>query len=360
MNLAEVFVPLSINEDDSPLAQSLDAHYSWAFHHFENATRTNARWLTWLEESWKLLLPESNFPKHFAREFDTQLGYNTSPQRKSWQDVIFRAPYDAWMIDPLNTKELILDNDIRALTYDRLAQTLDAVVGKESGFFTRYVGGCLRSPLQLARAKYADACLTNSPSLEKWLLDEWITKYPAKDQKLDQAVRLPFWAGAIFARCKGNADALPVEIAKCRRQAAKLRKRRAELEEALRQSRIKNLSSLAHAVSGELDQLATGVSSGVGIAASALDGVLKTQVPGFPTEMIGAKKTADAMGSGWLKKLALRLFRPHVYFVYTLSQDAGQLGNLLKAAAQLFPLGGKDVSQPAAFLTRLRRTEWIV
>ncbi len=244
MNLDEVFVPLSLGHDRwSPLARTLNSHYQWALHYFDYSTWKNAGWLTWLEEFWRHLLPGINFPEHSVTNFESRLSYNASPMRESWIDVICRVPQslDAWVVGnrtaddwidgkirPLDTKKIILDNDIRALAYDRLAQTLDAMVGKESGFFTRYVGRCLRSPLQLARAKDADVRLTSSPPLEKWLLDEWVSKYPA-NQKLDQAVRLPFWAGAIFARCRGDAHALPEEIAKCRRQATKFQQRRAVL-----------------------------------------------------------------------------------------------------------------------------------
>jgi hypothetical protein len=197
-------------------------------------------------------------------------------------------------------------------------------------------------------------------------LDEWVSNYPAKDKKLDQAVRLPFWAGAIFARSRGKAQALPEEIARCRQQAVALRRRRAELEAALQQSRIGDLASLAHAVSRELDQLATWVNSSVGVGAATVEAVatatLKAHAPVVPSEVVAPiTKAADVMsGSKWLKKLALKLFQPHVYFVYSLSQDAGQLGDVLRAAAQVFPLGGRDASQPAAFLIRLGRTEWLI
>jgi hypothetical protein len=204
MNLAEVFVPLSINEIGTPLQELLYAHYDRAYRIFDEETRANAQWLTRLEEAWKDLLPGISFPKHSADAFiPPRRGYDENLQHL--RDVIFQARGGTWVTDPKDLNSLVLHNDIGALTYDLLAQTIDFVVGKDSGFFTRYVGGCLRSPLQLARAKNAEACFDSSPPLERWLLDEWVKNYPAKDQKLDQAVRLPFWAGAIFARCNGDA-----------------------------------------------------------------------------------------------------------------------------------------------------------
>jgi len=367
MRLENVFVPLSIDEIGHPMQQLLDAHFSWAFNYFDTANRENAEWLTWLAESWNNLLPQTRFPKHSADAFGTQLGYTTSAERPLWLDMIHRSGYDAWFIDPSNANQLILDNDIRALTYDRLAQTIDAVVGKNSSSFARYVGGCLRSPLQFARAKYADACLTGSIPLESWLLDEWVKKYPAKDKRLEQTVRLPFWVSAIIARCRGDANSLPVEISKCRRQASAFRKKRADLEAALQQTRIEELSDLGHAVSGELDQLSTWVKSGAEMAGQIggeiVAATLKTQAPYVPPELAKKPiaKMAEALGeSGWLRKLALRLFRPHVYFIYTMTQDANQLANILKAAAQILPIGGKNVSEPAKFLSRLGtlRTQW--
>ena len=130
MGLDNVFVPLSINEIRQPLQQLLDAHFSWAYTYFDTANRKNAEWLTWLAESWNYILPKTRFPEHSADAFDTQLGYTISSERKLWLDIIHRSGYDAWFIDPVNANEVILDNDIRSLTYDRLAQTIDAVVGK--------------------------------------------------------------------------------------------------------------------------------------------------------------------------------------------------------------------------------------
>ncbi len=104
------------------------------------------------------------------------------------------------------------------------------------------------------------------------------------------------------------------------------------------------------------------VDSIVGVGGAVAKRALKGHAPVVPTEMVdSAVKVANDMGgSAWLKRLALRFFRPHVYFVYKLSQDAGQLGNVLQAAAQLLPIGGRDASQPAAFLTRLMRSQWVI
>ena len=205
--------------------------------------------------------------------------------------------------------------------------------------------------------------------MESWLLDEWVKKYPAKDQRLDQAVRLPFWFGAIIARCNGDINSLPNEISKCRGQASAFRKKRADLEAALQQTRIEKLSDLGHAVSGELDQLSTWVKSGAEMAGQIggeiVAATLKTQAPYVPSELAKKplEKMAESMGeSKWLRKLALRLFRPHVYFIYTMTQDANQLANILKAAARILPIGGKNVKEPATFLSSLGtlRTQWHV
>ncbi len=91
-------------------------------------------------------------------------------------------------------------------------------------------------------------------------------------------------------------------------------------------------SPLVHAVSGELDKLAT---NAVGTATLITEATLSFQGPGVPTEMIKPiSNSVESMGkSEWLKKIALKLIRPNVYFVYTLSHDAGQIRNVLQGAA---------------------------
>lgn len=356
LGLDDVFTPISPSASEFSMARLLDHHYSWAFHRLNDATHQGERWIGLLEEFWTELLPGTSFPRHDARAFDVQLGYTTSPQRQSWRDVVFRSGAEAWYVSPHDPQTLILDNDIRALVYARLAQTLDSMLA-DSENSVRYTGGCLRSPMLLARAKYADMCLQAAPSVEEWLHGQWRMKYRSVDCK----VRLPFWVGAILARCRGTRSAIPEEVARCREQAAQLRKRKAELETALRDSREGELKELADAVKGDTDELTKWVDDAVGVvsagAAVIAEGVLKTHAPLVPTEIVKPAEEAAVMmgGAGWLKKLALRLFRPHIYFVSTLASDAEVLRDSVVAAARLFGLGGKVASEPLDFLTRLGR-----
>ncbi len=359
MGLDGVVVSLRPDAGDSAMAFLLDHHYSWSWHYFDRATKSGSQWLTWLQEFWAELLPGVSFPQHAAAAFEGELGYNTSPQRESWIDVVFRSPHDEWLLAPHDSDRLILDNDIRALVYERLAQTFDSMLGDGAGS-VRYVGGCLRSPLLLARAKDAEARLLDAPAVEDWLLEQWVARY----RSVGGTVRLPFWAGAVLARSKGDRRALPDEIARCRRQAARLRKRKAELEAALRAADESGLRELESAVRGELEYLADWVEGTVEIGAGAVSAVavaaLQTHAPGVPTEVMEpAKKAASVMGgSAWLKGLALRLFRPHVSFVFELARD-GALRDALRVAAPVFGLGGRVATQPEEFLTRLGRTRWI-
>jgi hypothetical protein len=93
------------------------------------------------------------------------------------------------------------------------------------------------------------------------------------------------------------------------------------------------------------------------------EGILSAQAPFVPTEVLNpAKRAAEVMGaSAWLRKLTVKLFRPHVYFFYDLSNGGGQLRSVMRATARVLPiLGGKDASQRAEFLTHLARTSWII
>jgi hypothetical protein len=146
---------------------------------------------------------------------------------------------------------LILDNDIRALLYRRLAQTLEAM-GSDDGqlLTTSDTGGCLRTPLMLALDKYAEAYLQPETTLENWLASEWAKLYRAQSLP----VQLPFWTGALLARVRERKD-LPEEINSIRDQATQLRRRRAELEDALREMRHKETEPLLKALQGDTEAL---------------------------------------------------------------------------------------------------------
>jgi hypothetical protein len=347
--------PGTATPGQSDMARLLDSHYSWAWHLFNDATTSQARWIAWLAENWDQLLPGALFPSHHADKIEADLGYNTSPDRKSWIDILFRNSGDAWQLSPASTHQMILDNDLRALIYQRLAQTLEAIVSDADCARTvRYVGGCLRTPLILARQRFADACLEGGADLPVWLQDAWGKLY----RQHSEPVQMPFWTAALLSKVSARRD-LAEAIGAMRQRAETLRARRAELDEALREGRADTTSALMKALAGDAKGLMGWLGKASDIAAEVVragaDAYLKTQAPGVPTELVTSVTEAGAVmgGSEWLSRQALRLFRPHFYFVLTMSRDALVLQHTIRRAASVFDLGGRDSSEPVAFLQRL-------
>ena len=100
-----------------------------------------------LDNAWTELLPAAELPED---RDPNAIHWTGSPGRP----VLFRqlfGPTDLWG-DPRFTKRLIVDNDIRALTYENVASVLTGALATDElvGPNVRYVGGVLRSPMQRA------------------------------------------------------------------------------------------------------------------------------------------------------------------------------------------------------------------
>jgi hypothetical protein len=337
----------------------LAAHFSWAFHQFAGATSSPVppNWLSWLQEQWHLLLPETPFPKHTAEAFGGRvLSYTTSPQRHSWQDALFAQQPYMWGATTSHS-DLILDNDLRALMYQRLASTLDAMLSETpGGSTTRYVGGCLRSPLILAWARKAEAELLAPQTATNWMQEQWRYMYHTESRP----VRVPFWLQAVLASCRVKAD-FPQVLYDLRHAAEPYRNRRAELDDAVQKGDIKVLGSLFAALAGDLDRMTKSVDTITGGVVEASAAAAKVLAPVAPSEIITPiAKVVGTTQSDWVRRLSLRLFKPHLRLILDLSEKANKATNVLPHARELFDLPRLDSRQPQEFLDRLGSTSWIV
>ena len=245
----------------------------------------------------------------------------------------------------------IIDNDVRALFYARLAADLQRIVGPEAT--VRYVGGALRTPMMVTLAERAAFALEPDAALrlETWLANEW------SRQRVRQAlaVPMPFWFEAVIATADTRKDIAGV-ILEFRAKASRLRKTRHEIEARLADGDVRAAAELLGVLRADAQQLSSEASRRSKAALDILDAGLKTLMP-LP---VGPKLAVSALGAlignERTTGLLLQLFRPELRCVYDLGRHAARLGNALPRAFEKFGLAKGTANEPLRFLQRLGQT----
>lgn len=332
----------------------LNRHYWWARDQLERAS-THPRppnWFTELAEAWSDLLPGNPFPAH-TREGYGEETFRSSPMRGDWHAVVFQR-HSEWTLT-LDVAKVIVDNDLRALVYERLAATLQALLRDESRQpSVQYVGGCLRSPLLLARAQAAEAALLPAHTPENWLQQSWQQIF----QQQSREVQAPFWLQAVLAASRDRQEIAPTLI-KLRRAGRAYRKHRQELANSVAMQDRPALQSVFSALAGDVQALNRTAREVAGGALAVGKATLKITAPVVPSELIDEAARAAGSQSGWLNTLGVRLFRPRLWLLVRLTRSAQHGSNILPHAAHLFGFAGIDAREPSAFLNRMGCTTWI-
>jgi len=341
LGLDEVIRPVPIDLPGAPddrMRELLEAHYHWAIGELHSATNSTPQplWMTELESAWHDLFPGVSIPSHdIEHGYEHLLGYNTSPDRRSYLSVTFQDDPARWRLSQ-RLSEAILDNDIRALFYERLGATLQSALRDDSLLpEVRYIGGCLRSPMLLARATATEAALLPGGTPENWLQRSWRDLYHVKGR----TVLAPFWLQAVLASSRSRGD-IPAVLGSLRRSGSAYRRHRADLAEAINIGDQQELSKLVNALAGDLESLTKNASQAAGAALDVATAALKIAAPVMPTDLIKAGAKAAAGGqTGWLSKLGIRLFRPRLWFLLNLSSKADHGTEVVRHAARLFESG---------------------
>jgi hypothetical protein len=326
----------------------------------DSAEMQRLPWLDWLRSSWERLLPDVAFPPHTADNYYTELGYDKtqyygsgSYTRESLLEL-FQTAGESWRLRKDNLGKIVLDNDVRALFYEYLSSSLTRAFSASSNPLTvSYIGGCLRSPLLLARARYAEASLNDATRVEGWLYEKWRELYVSANADL----RMPFWLSAAVAS-SSDRSALSRSIGELRTSAKSLRKTRTKLDERLRVGDRKAVRELTDALRGDA-RAAIGPSDTVADltseAVSAASGVF---LPAVPADLAGRAISAGLQSSK-LREWSLQLFRPHLGFIVRTRTKAMSQDRTLQKAAKLFDWPRRVATEPKEFLGRLSDAAWI-
>ena len=327
------------------LAEQLMAR---AIEDLQTAASENADWIEWLEENWKQLLPGlTDFPS-YARLYDVIDKY-----KESSYDVydLFNITGEAWRFSFEDPGELVLDNDLRAMFYERVVDCLRTFLTEaDMGPSVHYAGGCLRTPLMLARARRLETAYGTSISPTGMLQEMWsrFDAARAAASGVSSPIVLPFWADAIISRCKRPDDFRRV-VPHYRAKAAAFRRRRRDIDLAIQEGNRKELEKLMHALRGDASGLVESViKEGGQVAEKAVPVFTGLPIPGFGS-------AAGIAG----KMLPRYLFRPHLQLLFNLGKDAGCLTRPLRRTLEIFKYPDAGAADPGKFLDQLGRIAWL-
>lgn len=322
------------------------------------ASRERAQWLDLLRGNWEKLLPGvRQFPAHHeGRVLEAIEMYKDMPY-DNYQLFIIEDREWRFSSEPLDN--IIIDNDFRALYYERLVQCFTAMVtDDDAGPSVHYASGCLRSPMLLARAKYAAGPFREPTTTIGRLQQSWeaLESANALAAASTQSLVLPFWADAVLAASRRPAD-IPRIVSKYRSQARGFRKRRNELDGAIQNGDTNQLEQRVLALRGDASKLSREVTSTLGAAAGFVAEVASWLFVPVPVPGIGA---ASAFGVERLARMVpAYLFRPHLHVLMSMGKDARSMTRPLARAAELFELPSARGTTPSIFLEGLGQVAWV-
>jgi hypothetical protein len=344
LGLDDVIRPISFNPDpdgeqpsDRTFSALIESLFLSAQAELVRASSEGADWLERLRQSWAELLPGvREFPAyHDAGFYEVIDKYKDQPY-----DLydLFNIAGGEWKFSFEQLDELILDNDLRGLYYERVVQCFTAMLTEgRTGPSVHYASGGLRSPMLLARAKYAATPFRESTTTIGRLQQSWKALESANALAAASAEPfvLPFWGDAALAGCRRPED-LPRVVSRYRSKARGFRRRRGELDRAIHEGDTERLDLRVLALRGDASKLSLGVTSSVGVAVGVVSEVASALFVPTPLPGIGT-------GSGFLAERLARivpayLFRPHLHGLMSLGKDARSRDGSLARAADLFEL----------------------
>jgi hypothetical protein len=364
LGIGDVLVSLSSNggplvdDEYSLLKWTLDDCFQSSAAQLSNLRRGD-HLLGELHSAWGQMLPGVDLPDDYNVD---RVGWSASPGRPTLLRQLFsRSAGMAWNLRLAN--DLVIDNDVRALTYENVAAVLTAAISSEElkGPNVRYVGGVLRAPMQRAiravwrRAWDEKGAIPAEVALNTW----WRQRYSHPRNN----PAFPFWLAAILEGSESRND-LQTQVRRWRDKALAFRSSRAALEADLLNGNVTGTAPYEQAFAGALDNLAEG-SAIEGVATITTAGthtaLALTGMPPFLTQ--AAADVLDDEVKRLLKPTTswlLRLTRPRLWFIAHSHETAQRLFEPQFKLNTIFALPFGDKAEPLDFLSRVNAVEWAV
>jgi hypothetical protein len=325
----------------------IEQYYTAAQDELAFAYRRNLPWVADLGRRWTALLPgENRNAMARIKYLHSPSSYERPPSRSL--DSLFTLRLGAWRLTDKRRVELIIDNDSRSLFYDILLGQLRQHLDKQRTFTFRYLANALRSPMQLARAHYAEQLLSAlSPAPEDWLQQEWAKLY----RPLSLDLRMPFWLAAVLHTAR-RGKTIPDAVVELRDASRGFRKHRANLEEQLFEGDLSQYEKLRAALQGQVAKLTDSAAGMANTALELADVGVKTVLP-VPVGPKSVAALATAVKPNWFRERWLRMFRPQLWFIYDLGTRARHVTNVMPVLAERLQLPKAHAEEPLAFYDRL-------
>jgi hypothetical protein len=353
LGLDDVIRPILSNPDEkgvdpdaytlSLLAEQLVAS---AVQELEHASEQDANWIGLLRGKWKELLPGlSDFPAY--------RGLLTTAEKYKQYDTydLFNIVGGEWKFSFEDPAELILDNDLRGLFYERLVQALSVMLTQASGGpAVHYAGGCLRAPMLLTRAELVRTASREPTAPSGWLQQRWTVLESAGILGSGgvNPIVLPFWADAVISQVERPEDFKSV-VKRYRAKAEGFRKRRGKIDLAMQQGNLNELRRLIAALRGDVPALPSDIAEIAGRAGDTALTIADSSFSGIPGVAGAAAKLL----------LPPYLFRPHLRLLMRLGKNARSLTRPLSRTLTIFKYAEVRDTDPSNFLEQLGRVAWL-
>jgi hypothetical protein len=330
----------------------IEYYFSEAQRELEEATEAGEAWIDWLRESWGTLLPHTEFPRHDKETNDRLHGhYNNYDGRTDVAlDALFRLHAGTYRPREVNFGNLILDNNARSLFYEILVDQMKMHLDPGRVLTFRYLANPLRAPMQAARARLAEAELRAlRPAVEDWMQAQW-TQLLASTQGPPISIQMPLLLSVVLSAGRHRFD-IPDIVHDLRHQARRFRSRRREIEEELFIGNLSSMATMRTALQGDVNRLTQNTAN---LASAALD-IADTAAKAVLPVPIGPKSAAALVApvsANWFRQQWLRLFRPQLWLMYDLGQQAQRVTRALPVAFERFDLLPALATQPTEFVAR--------
>jgi hypothetical protein len=338
---------------DGGMRGQIEYYFREAQRELEEATEGDKAWIGWLRESWAKLLPHAEFPRHDGEANDRLHGhYNAYDGRADVAlDALFRLHADTYRPRDVDFSELILDNDARSLFYEILVEQMKIHLDPERLLTFRYLANPLRTPMQTARARLAEAELRAlRPAAEDWLQVQW-TQLLTSLQAPSVSVQIPFWLGVVLSARPHRFD-ISDAVRNLRDQARRFRSRRQEMEEELFAGNLSSIATMRTALQGDVNSLTQNTANLASAALDIADTAAKAVLP-VPVGPKSVAALAAPVSANWFRRQWLRLFRPQLWLMYDLGQQAQRVTRVLPVAFERFDLLPALATQPTEFVARV-------
>lgn len=228
--------------------------------------------------------------------------------------------------------EYVVENTARGIFNFRLAEAIGLP----------YYPSTLRLPVLSAFNRQASSLIFHLPRLDEMIDREF--SQVVSSYKRFSPLTMPLFFTALMKRVSSRSDLLPA-LGELRSEAAPLRRRRRELEDAFALGSALEIDALRGALQDQANNLFTkwGIPLAVGTTAAIVAilpsiGMLSTSRLLLISMLSGALNIKPK----WLSSTTRLVLKPHFYFISNVASEAREALNIWPELGKIFPINVED------------------